>query len=127
MTDEVAAEIAKNCPDLEVLDLGWCGKLSGVGLLNIVSFCTKIQRLRLCESSAFNGHQTQELMLALRDLEDLQVLVLSGCRHLTDDLLRFYLRGHQLDPPPEERRNLPTPHSTTQPLQNSKSLRCNSS
>ena len=109
MTDEVAAKIAKNCPDLEVLDLGWCGKLSGMGLLDIVSFCTKIQRLRLCESSAFNGHQTQEIMLALRDLEDLQVLVLSGCRHLTDELLRFYLRGHQLDPPLEDEEIYPLP------------------
>ena len=109
MTDEVAAKIAKNCPDLEVLDLGWCSNLSGVGLLDIVSFCTKIQRLRLCESNAFNGHQTQELMLALRDLENLQVLVLSGCRHITDDLLRFYLQGHQLDPAPESEEIYPLP------------------
>lgn len=109
MTDEVAAQIAQNCPDLEVLDLGWCGKLSGVGLLNIASFCTKIQQLRLCESSAFNGHQAQELMVALRDLENLQVLVLSGCRHITDDLLCFYIRGHQLDPTLESEEIYPLP------------------
>ena len=77
--------------------------------MDIVSFCTKIQRLRLSETSAFNGHQTQEVMLALRDLDDLQVLVLSGCRHLTDELLRFYLRGHQLDPPLEGEEIYPLP------------------
>src|SRR5204862_1702571 len=67
VTDKVAEEMSNNCRDLEVLDLGWCSNLSGVGLLNIVSFCTNLKRLRLCESTAFNGHQTTpEIMVALR-------------------------------------------------------------
>jgi F-box and leucine-rich repeat protein 2/20 len=102
MTDEVASEIAKNCPKLEVLDVGWCNKLTEPGLLDIVSYCTRIKRLRLCESTAFSGHQARDIMLALRDLDNLQVLVLSGCRHITDEMLRYYIRGYQLDPPPEE-------------------------
>jgi F-box and leucine-rich repeat protein 2/20 len=112
MTDEVASEIARNCPDLEVLDVGWCSNLSAVGLLDIACFCSKLKRLRLCESSAFKGHHASTVMLALHNLEDLQVLVLSGCRHLTDEILRYYLRGHQFDPPPddEEVYKLPIRH-----------------
>ena len=73
-----------------------------MGLLDIVSFCTNIKRLRLCESRAFSGHETRQIMSAFRDLEDLQVLVLSGCHNLTDEMLQYFIRGHQLDPLPED-------------------------
>lgn len=112
MTDEVALDIAESCPYLEVLDLGWCSRLTGVGLLDIVSFCPMIKRLRLCESAVFNGQQHRDIMLALRDLENLQVLVLNGCRHLDDEMLRIYLGGTQPDPAPQEAevRILPLRH-----------------
>jgi F-box and leucine-rich repeat protein 2/20 len=102
MTDEVAMELADNCPYLEVLDFGWCSRLTGVGLLDIVSFCPRIRRLRLCESIVFSGQQHRDIMLALRDLENLQDLVLNGCRHITDEMLRFYLRGLPSDPGDDE-------------------------
>jgi F-box/leucine-rich repeat protein 2/20 len=94
MTDEVASDMAIYCTNLEVLDLGWCSSLSDVGLLDIVAFCTKIRRLRLCESGAFNGQKATEIMLTLRALDNLQVLVLTGCRNLTDEMLQLYLRGN---------------------------------
>jgi len=103
MTDEVALEVAENCPDLEVLDLGWCSRLTGVGLLDIVSFCPRIGRLRLCENTVFNSQQNRDIMLALRDLENLQDLVLNGCRQITDEMLRFYLRGNPPEPEAEIR------------------------
>ena len=103
MTDEVALDVAENCPDLEVLDLGWCSRLTGVGLLDIVSFCPRIRRLRLCENTIFKGPQNRDIMLALRDLENLQDLVLNGCRHITDEMLRFYLRGITSEPEAELR------------------------
>ena len=112
MTDEVASELAISCSNLEVLDLGWCSSLSGVGLLDIVSFCTQIKHLRLSESSAFNCHKANEIMLALHGLNHLQVLVLSGCRDVTDEMLRFYLRGTQPDNQDDEDqvRKLPILH-----------------
>ena len=112
VTDEVASELAISCSNLEVLDLGWCGNLSGVGLLDIVSFCTKIKHLRLSESSAFNGHKANEIMLALHGLSQLEVLALNGCRDVTDEMLRLYLRGNQLDHKDDEQevRKLPIRH-----------------
>ena len=108
MTDEVASELAIYCTNLEVLDVGWCSNLSGVGLLDIVSFCTKLKQIRLSESGALHGQKSQEIMLALHALEELKVLVLSGCRDITDDMLRFYLRGPLTDPKEQsELRKLP--------------------
>lgn len=127
MTDEVASELAIYCTNLEVLDIGWCGNLSGVGLLDIVSFCTKLKQIRLCESSALHGQKSQQIMLGLHALEGLKVLVLSGCRDLTDDMLRFYLRGPLTDPLEQsELRKLPLrqinlsriPHLTDATLRN---------
>jgi F-box/leucine-rich repeat protein 2/20 len=109
INDEVAFEIAKSCSNLEDLDLGWCYILTSAGLLGIVSSCRKITRLRLCESNAFKGYRASSVMSALRDLENLQVLVLTGCRHITDEMLRFYLLGHQVDPQPENEEIYPLP------------------
>jgi F-box and leucine-rich repeat protein 2/20 len=99
MTDEVAADIAMHCAKLEMLDIGWCNHLSGVGLLDIVSFCTKLKRLRLCEMGAFNSSKSRDIMLAMRALPDLESLVLSGCRDITDDMLRYYLYGGDIPDP----------------------------
>ena len=112
MTDRVASELAISCSNLEVLDLGWCSNVSGVGLLDIVSFCTKIKHLRLSESHAFNSYNANEVMLALHELTLLQVLVLSGCRDVTDEMLRLYLRGKQPEDQDEEQdvRKLPIRH-----------------
>lgn len=127
VTDEVASELAIYCTKLEILDIGWCTNLSGVGLLDIVSFCTKLKQLRLTESSALHGHKLREIMLSLHALEELEVLILSGCRDLTDDLLRFYLRGPLTDPQEQtELRKLPLrqlnlsriPHLTDATLRN---------
>ena len=127
MTDEVASELSLYCKNLEVLDVGWCTNLSEVGLLEIVWFCTQLTQLRLCESSALHGQRSQEIMLGLRALRGLKVLVLSGCRDLTDDVLRFYLRGPLADPvDPSELKKLPLrqinlsriPHLTDATLRN---------
>lgn len=112
MTDEVASGVSINCPQLEVVDLGWCRKLLGAGLLDIAFFCTNLQQLRLCESSAFNGRQARDIMLALHDLDNLEVLILSGCRDITNEMLRFYLRGNRPESLEEEPqiRKLPIRH-----------------
>jgi F-box and leucine-rich repeat protein 2/20 len=95
MTDNVAYGIATHCTALERLDLGWCANLSYVGLLDIISFCKGLKRLRLCESRAFAGPQIRELMMTLHYLQNLESLVLSGCRDITDATLRIFLRGSQ--------------------------------
>ena len=97
MNDEVASDIAMYCSKLEVLDIGWCNQLTGVGLLDIVSFCSRLKRLRVCEMGVFNSSKAPDIMLALHALPDLQSLCLSGCRDITDDILRFYLRGDTPD------------------------------
>ena len=117
VTDEVAAEAALSCTNLEFLDLGWCPKLTAVGLLDIATFCTKLNHLRLCENTVFKGHRARDVMLALHNLENLEVLNLSGCRDITDAILAFYLHGVPASNETELRK-LPIRHLNLSRLRN---------
>ncbi|CAH0026831.1 unnamed protein product [Clonostachys rhizophaga] len=82
--------IAESCPQLDTLNISWCGKVDHRGIYSVISGCPKLKDLRAGEIRGFNN-----LGLALRIFQtnNLERLVLSGCAELTDEALEVMLHG----------------------------------
>lgn len=76
--------MAKNCPNLETVDLGGCNKIDGSSLIYFKEFCPNIKSLEL----SFISRLSQTISYpALTQLPDLSSLSLNGINLESEDIL----------------------------------------
>lgn len=82
--------VANSCPQLESLNVSWCGKVDHRGIKAVIDGCTKLRDLRAGEVRGFDD---LELAESIFDTNRLERLVLSGCSELTDEALKIMVHG----------------------------------
>jgi F-box and leucine-rich repeat protein 2/20 len=82
--------IANHCPQLEVLNIDWCGAVDTKGLTKILQSCSRLTDLRASEVS---GLDDKNFMLELFERNTLERLILQHCDSLDDEGLRIMVEG----------------------------------
>lgn len=82
--------IAESCPQLEIFNISWCGKVDARGVKAVVEACPKLKDLRAGEVGGFDNVATAEAIFKTNNLER---LVLSGCAELNDEALKIMMQG----------------------------------
>ncbi|KAF4456246.1 F-box LRR-repeat 2 [Fusarium albosuccineum] len=84
--------IAESCPQLEVFNISWCGRVDARGVRAVVEACPRLRDLRAGEVGGFDNVATAEAIFKTNNLER---LVLSGCAELNDDALKIMVQGFE--------------------------------
>lgn len=82
--------IAESCPQLEVFNISWCGRVDARGVKTVVEGCTRLKDLRVGEVGGFDNIETAEAIFTANTLER---LVMSGCAELNNTALKVMLHG----------------------------------
>lgn len=85
--------VARNCPQLESLNVSWCTHMDARGIKTILLACPKLRDLRAGEIKGFNSPDIAEAIFLADNLER---LVLSGCQDIEDNTLQIMMQG--IDP-----------------------------
>lgn len=82
--------VARNCPQLESLNVSWCTHMDARGITTILRACPKLKDLRAGEIRGFSNPEIAEAVFLAENLER---LVLSGCSDIDDQTLRIMMTG----------------------------------
>lgn len=94
--------VSESCPQLESINISWCGKVDHKGIKFLFDGCTQLRDLRAGEVRGFDNIGLAKAMFKTNNLER---LVLSGCAELDDDFLKTMIHG--IDPEIDILTNLP--------------------
>lgn len=84
--------VARNCPQLESLNVSWCTHMDARGIKTILAGCPKLRDLRASEVKGFDSEVAEMIFKA----EYMERLVLSGCVDIDDEILQIMMHG--IDP-----------------------------
>lgn len=102
VTNATCMIIARSCPQLEILNVSWCNRMDARGIRSVVLGCPGLRDLRAGEVSGFNN---LELARDIFRTNQLEKLVLGGCKDLTDTALQTMFWGD--DPEMDLLTNIP--------------------
>ncbi|KAI9679783.1 MAG: hypothetical protein M1817_004797 [Caeruleum heppii] len=111
-TNSACRTIAKNCPQLEYLNISWCHNINNRGVAAVVDGCSKLKDLRVSDIKGLND---KSFMNRLFEKNTLERLVLHHCSEVGDDGLKVLMEGidNEVDPltgrahvPPRKLRHL---------------------
>ena len=74
--------IARNCPNLVLLDISWCDMITGNGIKSLAEGCKKLQNF--IAKGCMHIHDEGLLHLA-RNCKDLRKVNVQGCRNVQDE------------------------------------------
>ena len=93
-TNATCRLLAQNCPNLESLDVSWCGGLDARGIRKIVDACEGLRELKAAEVARF---EEAGIMQAIFKSNSLERLILSGCEAINDESIRIMVEGKNPD------------------------------
>ncbi|CAK9036949.1 unnamed protein product [Durusdinium trenchii] len=99
--DKGIEKIAKRSPQLEVLDAGWAMKLSDAGVLGVLTHCSRLQFLCVC-----NTEITDKCFEAIMECRNLECLNASWCLRATAHALDILADQAAVSRPPLKRFDL---------------------
>ena len=82
--------MAKNCPQLTSLDIGWCERVSDQGIAGLVEGCTKLTELNLSYCEAVTSKGVVEIA---RHCPAIHSLDLTGLARIEDDSVEEVLKS----------------------------------
>jgi len=83
-------QLAKNCPQLTSLDIGWCERVSDQGIAGLVEGCTKLTELNLSYCEAVTSKGVVEIA---RRCPAIHSLDLTGLSRIEDDCVEEVLKS----------------------------------
>ncbi|KMZ64378.1 F-box protein SKP2A [Zostera marina] len=81
VTDRALRAIARNCPELQVLNIGWCEEVSDQGVTSLAIGCPDLRSLDLCACVLITDESVVALANGCRRLKSLDLYY---CRNITD-------------------------------------------
>ncbi|KAH7162595.1 hypothetical protein B0J13DRAFT_615227 [Dactylonectria estremocensis] len=90
VTNTSCTIIAESCPQLEVFNISWCGRVDARGVKSVVAGCPRLKDLRVGEVGGFDDIDTARMIF---DTNNLERLVLSGCAEFNDETLKVLVQG----------------------------------
>ncbi|KAI5465738.1 hypothetical protein BGZ63DRAFT_420285 [Mariannaea sp. PMI_226] len=84
------AIISESCPQLEVLNISWCGRVDAQGVKAVIEGCPLLSDLRVGDIEGFDDIEVAETIFRTNNL---QRLIMSGCEDLTDQALKIMIHG----------------------------------